>query len=112
MTDINELIQEVIEFRDAREWKQFHNPKDLAVSLSIEAAELLERFQWKSSEEALDEQREGIEEELADVLLYALIMAHDLEIDLLEALRSKIAQNSEKYPVDKARGRRAKYTEL
>ncbi|MFY9262279.1 MAG: nucleotide pyrophosphohydrolase [Actinomycetaceae bacterium] len=110
--DLAELTTAVVEFRDARNWKQFHNAKDLAISLNLEAAELLECFQWKTSEEAIAEQRAAIEDEIADVLLYLLLLAEHLDIDLPAVVCAKIAKNNEKYPVDKARDNRAKYTEL
>lgn len=112
MADIDDLMKEAVAFRDARDWKQFHNAKDVAVSLVLEAAELLERFQWKTADEAITEQADGIREELADVLMYALILAYDLDIDLTQAIRHKITVNCEKYPVELARGSRAKYDEL
>lgn len=115
MKKINDLTKRIIAFRDARDWKQFHKPKDLAVSLSIEASEVLEHFQWKSEkeiEEYVKSNKEEIAEELADVLNYLLIMAHDLEIDLIKAEEKKIAKNETKYPVDKARGKHTKYNKL
>lgn len=115
MEKIKELTERIIAFRDARDWKQFHKPKDLAVSLSLEAAEVLEHFQWKSEEEIekyVKENKEEIAEELADVLNYLLIMAHDLEIDILDAEEKKISKNESKYPVDKAKGVATKYDRL
>ncbi|SDE38503.1 NTP pyrophosphatase, house-cleaning of non-canonical NTPs [Paenibacillus sp. UNCCL117] len=105
------LIQDIIAFRDERNWKQYHNPKDLALSLSLEASELLEIFQWKTSEEAVRTKRTEIEEELADVLIYAITMAHDLEIDVASAIRNKISKNAIKYPAHKAKGSAKKYNE-
>nr|WP_017471404.1 nucleotide pyrophosphohydrolase [Amphibacillus jilinensis] len=81
MSDIDALIAEVNRFREARDWRQFHNPKDLALSLSLEAAELLENFQWKTSEEAVASNLSGMKDELADVLIYALMLCSDLELD-------------------------------
>lgn len=106
------LTVEVIAFRDDRDWKQFHNPKDVAVSMALEAAEYLELFQWKSPEDAARVSRERASEELADVFYWVLLAAHDLEIDLPSALRAKIRINGVKYPTSKARGNAAKYTEL
>lgn len=106
------IIDEVIAFRDARNWKQYHNPKDLAISLSLEAGELLENFQWRTSEEGLQDNFENIKDELADVAIYALMLAHDLGIDIEQAIRAKLAKNARKYPVAKAFGNKAKYTEL
>src|SRR3989338_4361258 len=102
---ITELTKKLIAFRDARDWKQFHKPKDLAISLSLEASEVLEHFQWKSEHEIelyIKTNKEEIADELADVLNYVLIMAHDLGIDIVEAEERKLAKNESKYPVEKA----------
>ena len=115
MSDLQSLTQKVVKFRDDRDWAQFHNPKDMALSLMLEAAELLEVFQWKEGKaiHATAEQRQGdLADELADVLYYTLLMAHDLKIDLGTALGAKLLRNAEKYPVDKAKGSSKKYTEL
>ena len=112
MSDWAELASEVNKFRDDRDWRQFHNEKDLALSIVLEASELLENFQWKSSEEALAADREHISEELADVLIYSLMLADNLGLDVGEIVRAKIATNDRKYPVARAAGSRAKYTEL
>ena len=109
MSEISKLTQKLIDFRDARDWKQFHNPKDLAVALSIESAELLEAFIWKSSEEA---SKEKIKEELADVLAYAFLLANECGLDITEIVSAKIEANSLKYPVDKAKGSAKKYNEI
>lgn len=109
---MQQLIKQVIEFRDRRNWKQFHNPKDLAISLSLEASELLENFQWKSSDEAAASNLQGIKDELADVMIYALMLANDLGIDPAQAIVDKLRRNGEKYPVKKAYGSNKKYTEL
>lgn len=115
MQDLPALTLKVTEFRDERDWKQFHNPKDVAISLMLESAELLELFQWKDPEATLETasiRKPELADELADVLYYVLLMAHDLDIDLSQALIAKLAKNAEKYPVDKARGSNKKYTEL
>lgn len=115
MKDINELTNRIIAFRDARNWKQFHNPKDLAISLSLEAAEVMEHFQWKSIEEMekyIETDKEHIADELADVLYWILLMGHDLDIDVLKALEIKMNQNEAKYPVDKAKNNHTKYNKL
>lgn len=109
---MNHLIQKLIEFRDLRNWKQFHNPKDLAISLVLEASELLENFQWKSSEQAVREKSKNIEEEMADVFLYLLLLSNELGIDLEKAAIDKIAKNAAKYPESKSYGSNRKYTEL
>lgn len=115
MKSINELTKKIVSFRDAREWKQFHNPKDVALSLLLEAAELLEHFQWKSKEEMekyVKVSKQEIGEELADVLYWVLLMSHDLNIDILDALAKKIRKNEIKYPIKKAKGKHTKYTKL
>lgn len=108
---MNDLINKIIAFRDERDWKQFHNPKDLAISLTLEASELLENFQWKSSEQAVEVNFNDIQDELADVLIYSLMLAHDLGIDAKEAILHKLEKNTEKYPIDKFKGTSKKYTE-
>ncbi len=115
MSNIKNLTKRIIDFRDARDWKQFHNPKDVAISLSLEAAEVLEHFQWKNGEE-LEEysktHKENIGEELADVLYLVLLMSNDLNIDVIEALNKKMDKNEEKYAVEKSKGNHKKYNEL
>ncbi len=112
MKDIKQLTEAVLKFRDERDWQQFHNPKDLALSLSLEASELLENFQWKTSEEAIQKNFDNLREELADIFMYTLLFANEAGIDLIEAVEHKLEINNEKYPVEKARGTNAKYTEL
>jgi NTP pyrophosphatase (non-canonical NTP hydrolase) len=107
--DVDQLIRQIVEFRDNRNWAQFHNPKDLALGLSVEAAELNELFLWKRPEEA-DPAR--VREELADVLIFVLMLLEKYGLNLEEIVREKIAANEEKYPVDKARNNAAKYTDL
>ncbi|AWM22924.1 hypothetical protein BN2127_JRS9_01443 [Bacillus subtilis] len=99
MSEIKDLINTINEFRDARNWRQYHNPKDLAISISIEAAELLEDFQWKSNEEALKANEENIREEIADVLIYSLMLCSDLNMDVKEIIEEKVMKNGRKYPV-------------
>ncbi|SER01299.1 nucleotide pyrophosphohydrolase [Piscibacillus halophilus] len=101
MSDINKLIDSINEFRDVRNWRQYHNPKDLAISISIEAAELLEDFQWKESEQALESNIDNIQEEIADVLIYSLMLCSDLELDVQEIVKGKLKKNAKKYPIDK-----------
>jgi NTP pyrophosphatase (non-canonical NTP hydrolase) len=108
MGEIDDLQQRIIEFRDARNWAQFHNPKDIAVCLSVEAAELLELFLWKKPEEA-DPDR--IKEELADVFYSVLLLAKEYKLDLASALKEKLAKNAQKYPVESSWGSNRKYTE-
>lgn len=107
-----ETLDMVIKFRDDRNWRQFHNPKDLAISLSLEAAELLEVFQWSGEDLQCADKKEKIEEELADVLSYCILMADVCGLDLDQILLKKLQRNAEKYPVDLAYGNKAKYTEL
>lgn len=115
MDALEELIKQVLKFRDERDWKQFHNAKDIALSLSLEAAEVLEHFQWKDPQAVelyIKENKEEIGEELADVLYWVLLMSKDLDIDIAEALTKKLKKNALKYPVEKAKGRADKYTAL
>jgi len=109
MSDIQELIDALHTFRDERDWAQFHNPKDLALGISVEAGELLETFMWKSPDEA---EKADVKEELADVLAYALLLAGRMNFDVKQIVLDKIQKNALKYPVDKSRGSAKKYTEL
>lgn len=106
------IIKEILKFRDERGWKQYHNLKDLAISLSLEVAELLENFQWSSSEEAVAKRMLSIEEELADVLIYSVLFAEAAGLDLDEIIMEKLNTNKKKYPIEKAFGKKEKYTEL
>lgn len=108
-SDIKILQSEALAFRNARDWAQFHNAKDLAAGLSIEAGELLECFLWKKPDQA---DPAKIKEEIADVLIYTLLLAHESKIDLAEAVRAKLKRNSEKYPVEKSMGKADKYDQL
>lgn len=116
MSETIERLQEKIRrFRDERDWLQFHNPKDLAIALSIEASELLELFLWKNKAEVsatLEDKRERIEHEVADIAVYLLELIDILGIDLEGAIERKMAHNAAKYPVEKAAGSNKKYTEL
>lgn len=107
-----ETIQMVLGFRDARDWAQFHNPKDLAISISLEAAELLEVFQWSGTDCKCVDKIEKIKEELADVLNYCILMADACNLDMNAIIREKVIKNNEKYPVNKAKGISNKYNEL
>ena len=109
MTELNELISKIVKFRDDRDWAQFHNPKDLAIALNIEASELLELFLWKTEDGA---NISRVKEELADILIYSLLLANKYNLDVMTIIESKLKKNSEKYPVDKARGSAKKYNEL
>ena len=107
-----ETIKQVLKFRDDRNWKQFHNPKDLVISISLEAAELLEVFQWSADDVVCESKKDKIKEELADVVNYCILMADACNLDLDEIVQAKIKRNNEKYPVEKAYGSKEKYTEL
>jgi NTP pyrophosphatase (non-canonical NTP hydrolase) len=112
---LNELTKLALAFRDERDWAQFHNPKDVALSMSLEVAELVEIMQWKNGQELLDylaTQRDHVGQELSDVLYWVLVLAHDQQIDLASAFRAKLQQNAAKYPVDKAKGVARKYRDL
>ena len=100
MNNHEELKKKVNQFRDDRNWRQYHNEKDLALSISLEASELLELFQWKESEAVVDNKRERIAEELADVLIYSYMMADNMDFDIDEIIEEKLKKNGEKYPVD------------
>ncbi len=108
----DETIQRVLKFRDDRDWRQFHTPKDLAISLNLEAAELLELFQWSGADQECPGNRDRLRDELADVLSYCILMADVCGLDLDEIMNEKVSKNEAKYPVEKARGNAAKYTEL
>jgi len=109
MTDIKTITEALINFRNERDWEQFHNPKDLALAINVEAGELLELYLWKEATEA---KQEKIKEELADVFAYAFLLANRYEFDVKEIILDKIKKNAEKYPVEKAKGTAKKYNEL
>lgn len=113
--NIKELTEKVIAFRDARDWKQFLNPKDVSLSLVLEAVEVMEHFQFKNEEEIekyVITNKEHVGEELADVLYWVLLMSHDLNIDIAKALELKMEKNEKKYPVKKSKGNHLKYNQL
>lgn len=114
MPEFEDLRVKLRAFVDARDWDAFHAPKDLAMSLAIEAGELLEVFQWRdpAAADLTVEDRARLAEELADVTMYAMLLADKAGVDLLAAIERKLAQNAEKYPVEKARGRADKYDRL
>ncbi len=109
MSDIKTITEALINFRNERDWEQFHNPKDLALAINVEAGELLELYLWKNSEEA---NKEKIKEELADVFAYAFLLADKYQFDVKEIILEKIQKNAAKYPVEKAKGTAKKYNEL
>ena len=106
-----ETINKILKFRDDRDWKQFHNPKDLAISISLESAELLEIFQWSAEDVTCSDKIEKIKEELADVVNYCVLMADACGLDLDEIVQEKLKKNNKKYPVEKAKGSKEKYKE-
>ncbi len=109
MTDTQEIIMALLQFRNERDWEQFHNPKDLALAINVEAGELLELFLWKHADEA---NKEKVKEELADVFAFAFMLAEKYGFDVKEIVLEKIKTNAEKYPVDKSKGTSKKYDEL
>src|SRR5687767_13152736 len=115
MSDFKQLQERIREFRDARDWMQFHNAKDMAAAIAIEAGELQELFLWKGREDlptVLEAKRGAIQDELADIAVYVLEMADNLQIDLKTAILEKLEKNAAKYPIHLARGSSKKYTEL
>lgn len=114
-TSLDDLQKMIRKFCDDRDWDQFHNPKDLSISLALEAAEVLEHFQWKDAAEMAKhakDHKEDVGEELADVFYWVLLLANKLDIDLVEAFQKKMDKNIAKYPVNRAKGSHKKYTEL
>ena len=115
MSDIKTITGKIKKFRDERDWMQFHDPKNMAVSIIIEASELLEHFQWKTKDEVekyIVDNKNEIQEEIADIALYLFELADNLGIDLIDAMNKKLEKNALKYPVDKARGKHTKYNKL
>jgi NTP pyrophosphatase (non-canonical NTP hydrolase) len=109
MSDINEIIEALKKFRNERDWEQFHNSKDLALAISIEAGELLELFLWKNADEA---DKDKIKKELADIFAFAFFLASNYELDVKQIILDKLEESEKKYPVEKSRGTAKKYTEL
>lgn len=107
-----ETKEKIIKFRDQRDWKQYHNGKDLALSLSLEASELLEVYQWSGDDLFCLEKLDKIKEELADIVMYAVLIADCYHLDLDEIIKQKLAMNNEKYPVNKSKGKKDKYDQL
>lgn len=116
MSSLEALTEEILDFRDQRDWEQFHTPRHLAAAVSIEAAELQELLLWKSEDEVAawleSGGRQDLARELADVLIFVLLLSREADIDLTQAVSDKLQENAEKYPVDLARGRSAKYSDL
>jgi NTP pyrophosphatase (non-canonical NTP hydrolase) len=110
---IKEVSEMLLKFREERDWAQFHSPKNLAISISLEAAELLEHFQWQKENEKLTfKEKHEVSEELADIFNYLIMLAGDLEIDIIESAKKKIKENGKKYPVEKSKGSMKKYRDL
>lgn len=115
MSDIQELTELIRKFRDERDWKKFHNPKDTSLSMVLEASEVMEHFQWKNSKEMrtyIKDHKIELGEELSDVLYWVLLISHDLNIDIVKAFKRKIELSRRKYPIAKSKGNHKKYTEL
>ena len=112
MSEILEITKALVDFRDERDWKQFHDTKNLAIALSIEVAELNELFLWKTIKESEEVDKERLKEELADVFAYAFLLAEKHQLNVKQIVLDKIARNAEKYPVEKAKGTATKYNEL
>ena len=112
MDEINDIVKEINKFRDSRNWRQFHNEKDLSLSITLEAAELLELFQWKTSDEVVETNRERLAEEIADVLIYSYMLADNLNFDINDIIRKKLVKNAEKYPIAKSKDNKIKYNEM
>ncbi|MDD2998709.1 MAG: nucleotide pyrophosphohydrolase [Erysipelotrichia bacterium] len=115
MKTYNELLKKLRIFRQERNWEKFHKPKDLAMAAAIEAAELMEEFLWKNEEEVIAKvkhDKEKVADEIADTVVYLMLLADDLEIDMYDAIERKMQKNAAKYPVEKCRGKATKYTEL
>jgi len=109
MNDIEQIIKKLVEFNNERDWDQFHNPKDLAVAINVEAGELLELFLWKNPEDA---DKEKVKKELADIFAFAFLLANKYNLDVREIIQEKIEENGRKYPIEKAKGSAKKYNEL
>jgi len=115
MSEVNQITEKIKKFRDERDWMQFHDPKNMAVSIILEASELLEHFQWKTTEEVEQYTKQNhteIKDEISDIALYLFELADNLEINLIDAMDEKLKKNEIKYPVEKAKGKHTKYNKL
>ena len=115
MSEINKITEKIIQFRDERDWMQFHDPKNMAVSIILEASQLLEHFQWKTKEEVekyITQNKSEIKDEIADIALYLFELADNLGIGLMSAMEEKLKKNEMKYPIEKAKGKHTKYNKL
>lgn len=112
---MEDIIKQIIQFRNERDWKQFHNAKDLATAIGIETSELQELFLWKNPDEVqklIVEKKESIGEEMADILIFSFLLCHDLDLNIEKIIKNKIDKNNKKYPVHKAKGKHTKYNQL
>lgn len=109
---MEEILKKALKFRKDRDWEKFHTPRNLAESLVLESAEVLEKFQWKLDEDLSKEETEELKDELGDVFIYTLLISHQLGIDLLDAADKKIDKNALKYPIEKVKGKAIKYNKL
>ncbi len=115
MNEVKEITKKIVQFRDERDWMQFHDPKNMAVSIILESSELLEHFQWKTKEEVeryVTQNKAEIKDEIADIALYIFELAENLGVDLISAMEEKLKKNGMKYPVEKAKGKHTKYNKL
>ena len=115
MSEPREITEKIRQFRDEREWMQFHDPKNMAISIMLEASELLEHFQWKTQKEVegyINDHKAEVRDEIADIAMYLFELADNLGVDLIDAMETKLKKNEQKYPVEKAKGRHTKYTNL
>ena len=115
MARFDSLIDELIKFRKERDWKKFHKPKDVAIAISIESSELMQEFLWKSDDEVqqfIEENKSTVADEIADIASYLFLLSKDLDIDLFEAVKSKLKKNAKKYPIEKCKGIATKYNKL
>lgn len=112
MNNFDDITKEIKEFCEERDWSQFHDPKNLAISLALESAEVLELFQWTKDNQVKPDKINELPDELADVLYWVIMLSNHYDIDLFSALKSKMEKNRKKYPIDKAKGKSDKYTEL
>jgi dCTP diphosphatase len=115
MSELREITEKIKKFRDEREWMQFHDPKNMAISIMLEASELLEHFQWKAQKEVegyINDHKAEVRDEIADIAMYLFELADNLGVDLIDAMETKLKKNEQKYPVEKAKGKHTKYTNL
>ena len=115
MNGIKTIIEKIRQFRDDRDWMQFHDPKNMAISIMLEASELLEHFQWKTQKEVegyINDHKAEVRDEIADIAMYLFELADNLGVDLIDAMESKLEKNEQKYPIEKAKGKHTKYTNL